>query len=333
MDFKNVEKKWRDVWEKEKIFEVEPNNKPKFFITAAFPYPNSPQHIGHARTFGTADVYARFKRLLGYNVLYPMGFHVTGTPSLAMAKRIKRGEEEIIETFEKIYGIPKEEIEKMGDAAYLVDFFSREIEEGMREMGFAIDWRRKFRTYDKHFNKFVEWQFSKLQEKGYLVKGKHPVAWCENEKNPVGAHDTKHDVDPEIAEAVAIKFKVKDEDAYFPCMTFRPETIFGVTNLWINEKEKYEKVKINGEIYYIAKKAIWYLNEQFNIEEIEEVDAKEILKKTCINPLTKEEISVEGADFVDAKYGTGVVMSVPAHDVYDFIYFKKLKLKKEIRKV
>jgi leucyl-tRNA synthetase len=333
MNFEEVERKWREVWEKEKIFEAEPNNNKKFYITAAFPYPNSPQHIGHARTFGTADVYARFKRLQGFNVLFPMGFHVTGTPSLAMAKRIKRGEEEIIETFEKIYGIKKEEIEKMGDPAYLVDYFSKEIEEGMREMGFAIDWRRKFRTYDKHFNKFVEWQFRKLYNKGYLEKGEHPVAWCENEKNPVGAHDTKHDIDPEIAEAISIKFKLKDEDAYLLCMTFRPETLFGVTNLWINENEKYEKVEINNETYYIAKKAVWYLNEQLEIKEIEEVDPKKLLKRTCINPITKEEISIEAAPFVDAKYGTGVVMSVPAHDVYDYTYFKKLGLKKEIRKV
>src|SRR5207249_7765192 len=67
--------------------------RPKYFVTAAYPYPNSPQHIGHARTYTIADVNARFHRMNGYNTLYPMGFHYTGTPLYAMAKRLSRSEE------------------------------------------------------------------------------------------------------------------------------------------------------------------------------------------------------------------------------------------------
>ncbi|MEM3690804.1 MAG: class I tRNA ligase family protein, partial [Candidatus Micrarchaeia archaeon] len=126
MELCDVEEKWQRRWADSGIYEADVSESRKFFLTAAFPYPNSPQHIGHARTYTTTDVYARFMRMKGYNVLFPMGFHVTGTPVLAMAKRIAAGDKEIYEIFKNIYNIPEHIISQLNTPEKLVDFFSRE---------------------------------------------------------------------------------------------------------------------------------------------------------------------------------------------------------------
>src|SRR5271154_5937853 len=96
IDYKEIEKKWQKAWNDSKVFEVEPNDKKPLLVTAAFMYVNSPLHIGHARTYGTSDAYSRYMRMTGFNVLYPMAFHATGTPLLAFAKRIKNNDGELI---------------------------------------------------------------------------------------------------------------------------------------------------------------------------------------------------------------------------------------------
>lgn len=328
-DFTSIEKKWREVWEREKIFEANPSKEEKKFITAAFPYPNSPQHIGHARTYTTTDIYARYLRLIGYNVLFPMGFHVTGTPILAMAERIKEGDREILEIFEKIYGIPPKKAKSLTKPEELVMYFSAEIEAGMREMGFSIDWRRKFYTFDRHFNKFIEWQFHKLREKGLLMKGEHPVPWSIKLDSAVGAHDTKGDVDPELEDVVGIKFMF--EDGFIVVATYRPETLYGVTNLWINPEARYVKVRCDGEIFYIAKEAYERLRHQKVMEIIEEKDGNYFLKKKCTSPLG-DELPIYQATFVDPAEGTGVVMSVPAHAPLDYLAMRDLGIE-ELKQV
>ena len=110
INWTDIETKWRNKWQENKDFETNPNDKPKKFITVAYPYPNSPQHIGHGRTYTLADVHARFYRMKGYNVLFPMGFHYTGTPVLGMAKRIEAGEKEILDGLRNIYHVPEDAI-------------------------------------------------------------------------------------------------------------------------------------------------------------------------------------------------------------------------------
>src|SRR5512137_539202 len=108
---KQIEQKWQRKWEEAKIFEANPDpHKPKCYITVAYPYPNSPQHMGHGRTYTLADVYARYKRMQGFNVLLPMAFHYTGTPILAMSKRLASGDVDLSDTFLNIYKVPQEKL-------------------------------------------------------------------------------------------------------------------------------------------------------------------------------------------------------------------------------
>ncbi|MEM4166485.1 MAG: leucine--tRNA ligase [Candidatus Bilamarchaeaceae archaeon] len=325
MNFSEIDSKWNSIWENKKCFENDPlQNKEKKFITAAFPYPNSPQHIGHGRTYTTTDIYARYLRLKGYNVLFPMGFHVTGTPIIAMAQRIAQRDEDVLKVFSEIYGIPREKALTLTDPRELVLYFSNEIEKGMKEMGYSIDWRRKFYSFDDNFNKFIQWQFRKLKNAGYLVKGEYPIAWCPNDQQAVSAHDTKGDVDPELEKVTAIKFKLKQRDAYIVVTTYRPETIYGVTNIWINPKIPYVIARLKNENYILAKEAAHLLSYQLNLEIIDKITPEELLSSTAINPINKDEIPIYPASFVKEDVGSGAVMSVPAHAPYDYLALRDL---------
>ena len=156
MEFlKKIEEKWQKNWEKARIFETDPDPaKPKYYVTVAYPYPNSPQHIGHARTYTLADVHARYMRMRGYNVLLPMAFHYTGTPVLAMAKRLADGDADLIDDFVKIYKIPRGKLKELSEPIAMARYFHEEMRTGMREIGYSIDWRREFTTIDPTYNRF-----------------------------------------------------------------------------------------------------------------------------------------------------------------------------------
>jgi len=326
----DFEAKWQAQWEKAGLHSPSAtgNKEGKFYLTAAFPYPNSPQHIGHGRTYTTTDIYARYMRMNGKNVLFPMGFHVTGTPILAMAKRIAEKDKEILEIFDKIYGIPESVSEKLTDPKELVAYFSREIEQGMKEMGYSIDWRRKFYSYDAQFNQFIRWHFAKLQQAGYIKKGEHPVPWCPIGQTAIGAHDTMGDADPQIEETVGVLFPYLD--GFLVCSTYRPETVYGVTNIWVNGKAEYVKADCEGRKFYLAKKALPQLLMQMPLVAEKEISAKEMMGASAKNPMTGEEVPLFPAGFVDPKAGTGVVMSVPAHAPYDYLALRDAGLEGKV---
>ncbi|OIO20908.1 leucine--tRNA ligase [Candidatus Micrarchaeota archaeon CG1_02_47_40] len=309
--------KWQGKWQEEKLFSPKAGKGKKFFLTAAFPYPNSPQHIGHGRTYTTTDIYARYKRLQGYNVLFPMAFHVTGTPVLAMAERIAENDGEILDIFERIYHIPREKALTLTNPKELVSYFSREIEEGMKLMGFSIDWSRKFYTFDENFNKFIQWQFRTLHSLGYIKQGTHPIPWCPKCASPVSGHDTRGDIDPRLEEVCVVKFP--SAKGFFPASTYRPETIYGVTNLWVNPAAEYTECTFKGEKLFLSKKAAEKLSSQFDINIQKTFKGSELAGTKCINPMTGSNIPILPASFVDELTGTGIVMSVPAHAPFDYL--------------
>ncbi|MGA2766731.1 MAG: leucine--tRNA ligase [Candidatus Bathyarchaeia archaeon] len=326
MEFlKKIEEKWQKNWEKARIFETDPDpSKPKCFITVAYPYPNSPQHIGHGRTYTMADVHARYMRMRGYNTLLPMAFHYTGTPVLAMAKRLADNDKDLISDFVNVYKIPEQKLEELTEPIAMARYFHQEIKTGMKEIGFSIDWRREFTTVDPHYNRFVEWQFEKLRQNGYITQGSHPVGWCPKDGNPVGMHDTAGDVEPEIGEFTLIKF-TKDNIVY-PAATLRPETIFGVTNIWLNPSTKYAKATIDGEPWIISQESAEKLaNQNRKVKVQETFEGRQLIGKHVQNPATGREIPILPADFVDPKNATGVVMSVPGHAPYDYIALENIK--------
>ncbi len=321
-----IEDKWRRKWDEQKIFNIDPDfSKKKYFITVAYPYPNSPQHIGHGRTYTLADVHARYMRMKGYNVLFPMGFHYTGTPILAMSRRIAAGDKELLETFQNIYYVAKDTIKSFVEPIKIAGYFHNEIKLGMKEMGYSIDWRREFTTVDKLYSKFISWQFNTLRNKGLIVQGSHPVGWCPKDQNPVSQHDTIGDVEPDFNEYTLIKFKL-DDGYIVPTATLRPETIFGVTNLWVNSEVEYVRIHIDNERWIVSKEAakkLEFLNHKVAVES--SIYGREIVGKYVEDPVRKVSIPLYPASFVEPNNGTGIVMSVPAHAPYDFQAIEDLK--------
>ena len=231
LDLYSIEEKWLKRWDESGIFETEiDSNKPKYFVTVAYPYPNSPQHVGHGRTYTLTDVHARYKTMRGFNVLFPMGFHYTGTPIVSMSERVLAKDSELIETFRNIYNLSDDLISSFVTPEGIASFFHKEIKLGMKEMGYSIDWRREFTTIDEGYSRFISWHFRLLREKGLIVQGSHPVGWCPKDQNPVSQHDTIGDVEPDFIEYTLIKFRL-DDGYIVPTATLRPETIYGVTNL------------------------------------------------------------------------------------------------------
>jgi len=313
-----LERKWQKKWAWAKVDETDPDpRRPKYFVTAAYPYPNSPQHIGHARTYTIADANARFHRMRGFNTLYPMGFHYTGTPLYAMAKRLSQNDPEIIETFTKIYGIPAAKLDGLKEPRKMADYFRNDIKKGMIEIGFSVDWRREFTTADRLYNRFIQWHFRWLNQHGFITKGTHPVAWCPNDKNPVGVVDIQGGVEPEIGDSHLVKFE--SNGTIYPTATLRPETIFGVTNIWVNPNTRYVKAQVDSEEWVVSREATETLEHQNHSVRIEtELSGADLLWKEVVNPMTNTAVPILPADFVEPDNGTGIVMSVPGHAPYDY---------------
>ncbi|RKY89050.1 leucine--tRNA ligase, partial [candidate division KSB1 bacterium] len=348
-----IELKWQKIWAEKKIFKTDnKSEKPKFYNLEMYPYPSGRLHMGHVRNFAIGDVYSRFKRMNGYNVLYPTGFDAFGLPAENAA--IKH----------KIH--PKK---------WTMDCINTIIGQ-MKRLGFSYDWSRLLYTCDEKYYKWNQWIFLKFYERGLAYKKIAPVNWCSscktvlaNEqvvdgkcwrcKSDVGekqleqwffkiteyAEELLNDLKklkgwPEKvkimqenwigkSEGTIIDFPVKDSNLKIPAFTTRIDTIFGVTYMVlapehhiINEliKENENKEKILNFIKNVKKKS--------RIERTAEGKEKEgiFINKYFINPLSRESCPIYIADYVLPDYGTGAVMAVPAHDQRDFEFAKKYNL-------
>ena len=269
-DQKKIEKKWQDKWELAKIFEANPDSKrKKIFITSPYPYASGPTHIGHGRSFVNGDIFARYYRAKGFNVLYPMAFHITGTPVLAISSSIERGDQVQIDRMKEYLllhtrdqKVVNEIVNSYVDPWNIVNYFSNTIKLDFKAIGMSLDWRREFTTGDTIYNRFIEWQYYHLKDKGYIEKGEYPILYCPRDKNAVGEDDIESgdELDLNINEFICIKFPFGD--CYLVASTLRPETIYGVTNIWINPNGDYIKVIINGEKWIISNEASYLLENQ-----------------------------------------------------------------------
>ncbi len=283
-DFHAIERKWQEEWRKARIFEAEPDERQKFFITIPYPYLNGNLHAGHTRTLTIGDAVARYKRMNGYNVLFPMGYHVTGTPIIGLAERIAKKDPDTIKVYTTYHDVPLEDLLKLDTPEKIVEYFSREATNALKSIGYSIDWRRVFTTTDEPYQKFIEWQYWKLKEKGLVVKGSHPVRYCPHDENPVEDHDLMKGENATIVDFTVIK--LYSPEVVFPCATLRPETIFGVTNLWINPSGSYVIAEVNGEKWFLSREAAEKLvHQEKDVKVLKEVNAREYIGEFVVNPV------------------------------------------------
>ncbi|WP_297216558.1 leucine--tRNA ligase [Thermoplasma sp.] len=324
----DIETKWQNAWERDGIFVPKIDERKKFMITVPWPYTNGSLHVGHGRTYTLGDIIARYKRSRNYNVLFPMGFHQSGTPILAFSERIRAGDRATIDLYRSYlqeYGEKDVDsiIESFKDPKNIADYFSNAIINDFKRLGYSIDWTRRFTSADEFYQKFVQWQFRRLNDKGLVKQGKYPILYSLDDDNAVGEDDIKDgDTDKvTIEEYTAIFFHGRSFDLI--AASLRPETIYGITNLWINPNARYVKIRIAGREAVVSENCFTKLKfQRDDVVLLGEISTATIQKYTYETP-TKKQVKVYQADFVDPDDGTGIVYSVPSHSVYDYVYYKK----------
>jgi leucyl-tRNA synthetase len=341
-DPEKVELKWQKYWEEKEIFKT-PNDftKKKFYCLEMFPYPSGKIHMGHVRNYAIGDVIARYKRMRGFNVLHPMGWDAFGLPAENAA--IEHGVHPAKWTYENI------------------EYMKRQL----KRMGFSYDWSREVTTCEPEYYKWNQWFFLKMYEKGLAYRKASFVNWCPscatvlaNEQVVDGGCwrcDTEviqkelpqwflritayaeellqgceellegwpeHVVTMQRnwigkSEGVEMDFPVADSELKIRIFTTRPDTLWGATFVCL------------APTHPLAEKLT---KDRSKLERIKSkygmMEEKEGLftGRYAINPMNGEKIPIWVANFVLMEYGTGAIMSVPAHDQRDFEFAKKYGL-------
>ncbi|MEA3248651.1 MAG: leucine--tRNA ligase [Nanoarchaeota archaeon] len=353
INFAKIEKKWQGKWDKAKVFAVNENSKKeKYYILEMFPYPSaSGLHMGHALNYTVGDVMARFKRMDGFEVLYPMGFDALGLPAENAA--IKAGEN------------PKPFTERA------IQNYIRQ----MKELGVSYDWTKTLATMSPEYYKWNQYFFLKFLEAGLIYRKKASVNWCpscntviSNEQAQGGICErckskieirhldewylktTKYADElldglegldwPEkikamqrnwIGKSHGIEIDFEIDGVKWPIFTTRPDTIFGVTFMVVSAQHERFMDLVTKEQKKEVEKFLKNLG-SVSEKEMAELDKKGVFTGSyAINPANGEKIPVYAGNFVVADYGSGMVMAVPAHDQRDFEFAKKYRI--EIKQV
>jgi len=322
-DYITVEQKWQNKWFKENINKASKEKQKKFFIHFAYPGVSGYLHVGHMRGFTYCDVLARYKRMTGYDVLFPAGFHASGIPSVGFAKKVERQDQDTLRLLRQ-NGCSEECIRKLTDPIQVVTYFSTVyVDEYWKRFGYLIDYTRVMNTISDGYKKFIQWQFHQLHEKNLLIQKPHYAPYCPS-CGPVAVDKSETDVSQggsaEILDFTVLKFTLKD-GTILPAATLRPETIFGVTNMWVNPTVDYHYAKVNDETWICSEECIKKLSyQQDSVQPLKKtIKGKDLIGKTCIVPEINREVPILAGVFADPAVATGIVMSVPAHAPYDWI--------------
>ena len=348
LNFKIIEKKWQDKWATQKVFQVKEGKKPKFYTLEMFPYPSGEGlHMGHALNYTIGDIYSRFKRMNGFNVLYPMGYDSLGLPAENAAIKANTH--------------PKKYTE-----ASIKNFIKQQ-----KALGLSYDWTRVLSTSSPDYYIWDQWIFLKMLEKGLAYKKESPVNFCPKCETVLAneqVHDGKcwrhEDTNVEIkhlnqwylkitdyaeelydfkeldewpslikklqknwigkSHGTEIEFEINNEK--WPIFTTRPDTIYGVTFMVISAQHPKLMDLVTDKQKSEVEKFIKKLS-SVSEEDIEQLEKEGVFTGAyAINPINNEKIPVYAGNFVLADYGCGMVMAVPAHDQRDFEFAKKYKI-------
>jgi len=334
LDLQHIQDKWAKKWVTEKVFEPNVNKKKnKFFATFPYPYVNSMLHIGHLYTLMRVEALSRYKRMRGFNVLFPQAWHTTGSPIVNAAIRVKEKEPKQLKILKDV-GIKDQDLPKFEDPKYWVDYFIPEAITDYKAMGMSVDWRRQFYTTElnPHYDKFIKWQFNKLKEKGYVTKGKFPVVWCNKCNGAVSDHSRSEGEGETAQEFLLFKFKLND-GRYVITATLRHDTMWGITNVYVNPDVEYVEIETHGQKWIVGEPCIEKLkNLEYDIKIIGKIQGKNLIGKKVRLELDdfNNKIPILPASFLDPHYGTGIVHSVPSDSADDLIALHDLKKNKEL---
>ncbi len=332
LDSEAVERKWIERWAKADLSTAQRGNPtdPKFFLHFAYPGISGYLHVGHMRGFTYSDVFCRFHRMTGHRVLFPAGFHASGIPSVGLARRVERGDPATLEYLTN-NGCPPDVLPKLKDPLEVVRYFSQVYaDDYWKRFGFLIDWRTLCTTIDPGYQRFIQWQFKRLHDRNLLIQKPHYAPFCPLD-GAVAVDQSETDIskggNAEVVEYTILKFRTP-QGWVLPCATLRPETVYGVTNLWLKPDGVYVRLQVGDETWVLSDVAAAKLAGLMDGVEapvddngrtkLPIVTTAELLASTAANPFTGAKLPILPASFVDPGRATGVVMSVPAHAPYDW---------------
>ncbi len=343
-----IEKKWQERWEKEGIFKaIEDEDREKFYCLEMYPYPSASLHMGHLRNYSIGDCLARYKRMRGYNVIYPMGYDAFGLPAENAA--ILHGVEPEKWTRENIVSIKKQQ----------------------QRMGLSYDWSRQIQSLDEDYYRWNQWIFLEFMKNGLVTRKNSFVNWCPSCETVLANEQVVNNrcwrcssdiiaqereqwffairkyadelleslegLDwPERvktmqvnwigrSEGTLIRFEVKGSGEEIPIFTTRPDTLYGVTFMVYAPEHPRVREWVAGTEYEEDFDA--FLEEVIAEDKFKRLDASKEKKgmfigKYAINPVNGMEVPIYVGNFVIYEYGGGAVMAVPAHDQRDFEFAK-----------
>jgi leucyl-tRNA synthetase len=336
IDFSAIEAKWRDAWYAAKVNESEPRQgKKKFFMIFAYPGVTGYMHVGHMRGYSVTDAIVRYKLMTGHNVLFPVGTHATGNGAISFARKVERKDEATIEQL-RSNGCTEEQIAALSDPEEVVRFFSQVyVNDYWKRFGFMSDWRRFTSTVNPDYSKFIEWQMRKLMSLGLLVQRPYYAPAC-LEHGPVAIDASETDIlkggSAEVLEYTLLKFDLGD-GRKLVAATLRPETVFGLTNFWVNPDVEYVEVQVGGEKWITSRPAAEKLGLQMDdVKVVGAADGRSLMGKTCKAPYTGKMIPIFPSALCDPDVGTGLVMSVPSDAPVDWIGLVELRRDDAARK-
>lgn len=351
--FREIEKKWQDIWKEEKAFEAKPDyQKKKYYALIEFPYPSGKGlHVGHPRPYTALDVVARKRRMQGYNVLYPMGWDAFGLPT----------ENYAIEHHVRPDAITKKNI--------------LHFKQQLQSLGLSFDWDREINTTDPSYYKWTQWIFLQLFKHGLAYKKEMSVNWCTqckcvlaNEEVTGGkcercgseviqkkksqwmlritAYADRLIEDLKLvdyikpvkvqqwnwigkSEGAEVQFETTCSES-LTVFTTRPDTLFGVTYMVLSPEhpmlERQAKCIHNMDAIIDYQKETAKKSDFERSEINKEKTGVKIEGIEAIHPVTGKTIPIFISDYVLMDYGTGAIMAVPAHDERDYAFAKKFDL-------
>jgi leucyl-tRNA synthetase len=336
LDFSSIEAKWRKAWYEAKVNESVPQpGKKKFFMIFAYPGVTGYLHVGHMRGYTFADAIVRYKMMTGHAVLFPVGTHATGNGAISFAKKVERGDASVVDML-KANGCSDETIHSLSDPMEVVKFFnSVYINDYWKRFGFMSDWRRFTCTIYHDYSRFIEWQMRKLMDAGLLIQKPYYAAAC-IEHGPVAVDASETDISKggsaEVLEYTLLKFDFED-GRKLVAATLRPETVFGLTNFWVNPDVEYVDVRVGDETWVTSRPAAEKLKLQKDKVEIKgSANGSSLMGKRCKAPYTGKMIPIFPSILCDPNVGSGLVMSVPSDAPVDWIGLVELKKDRELRK-
>ncbi len=340
INWQEIQSKWQQKWQAAKLGTAKPTeNKEKFFMIFAYPGISGFLHVGHMRGFSYTDAICRLERMKGKEVLFPVGTHASGNHAFAFARKVKDNDENWINYLKK-NGCTDEQLKKLDDPNEIINYFNHVyVEEYWKKFGFLCDWDRFTSSTNADYNKFIQWQFQKLNNKGMLIQKPYYAPFSEK-CGPVAIDPSETDLskggNAEKQEYALLKFKLEDTNDYLVAATLRPETIYGQTNLWVNPEVEYVKVQVpikdHHETWIMSKVAAEKISYQKdNTKELAPVDPISLFGKIVIAPGIERKIPVLPASFVAASIGSGIVTSVPSDAPFDYVALEELRNNEGLR--